>query len=108
MSLDIWLTEAAGQMTVCNINVTHNLVPMAKACGLYAPMWEPHASGWTKAGQLVPALNRGLAALGRDPERFRGLNPANGWGTSDELGLAAQLLIGACRAHPDADVGVSV
>lgn len=103
MSLDVRLT-ATRPVTVYTRNITHNLGAMAAEAGIYMPMWRPDEMGITKAGELIGPLSRGLTLLRSDPERFRTLNPVNGWGSYEELVEAVAEYLAACCADPDADV----
>lgn len=106
MSLDITLT-AIRPTSVFEQNITHNLVEMAEAAGLYAVMWRPDENGVEIAAQALPILEAGLAALKADPERFKALNPSNGWGTYGGFVKAVEAYIEACHENPDATIEVS-
>jgi hypothetical protein len=88
-------------------NITHNLGTMASQAGLYEAMWRPDEQGWTHARDLITPLRDGLAALQSDPERFKGFNPANGWGDYDGLLDFAASYLAACMKWPDAEVRTS-
>jgi hypothetical protein len=106
MSLDVYLS-AVRPTEVYWRNITHNLVPMADKAGIYKHLWRPDEIGITKAGQLVEPLADGLAKLSNDPERFKKLNPENGWGSYEGLVAFVTEYLAACVANPDADVRVS-
>lgn len=123
MSLDVYLVGEAEtvECTCCNCdnrhtysrkreyysaNITHNLAHMAEAAGLYAAMWRPDEQGWKKAAQIIEPLAAGIAKLESDPERFRKMNPANGWGSYEGLLKAARDYLVACREFPDADIKI--
>lgn len=117
LTLDEW-TERFGdrQPVLCWIaptekvysaNITHNLGKMADAAGLYEALWRPDECGVETASQLVGPLERGLAALEADPDRFRALNPANGWGSYEGLVRFVHAYLEACREHLQARVTVS-
>jgi hypothetical protein len=80
---------------------------MATAAGIYEACWRPDEVGITKAGQLVPLLRAGLERLRADPQRFKQLNPSNGWGSYDGFVLWVQKYLQACEDNPEADVEVS-
>ena len=88
-------------------NITHNLGKMASEAGLYEALWRPEEKGWVKAKQLVDPIAAGLAELVSDPDRYKKLNPENGWGSYDGLVEFAQDYLGACIKYPEADVRVS-
>lgn len=85
-------------------NITHNLGAMAKAAELYTVLWHPESCGIRTASQLVEHLRPGLEILLASPEKFRTLNPPNGWGTYEALvGFVSNYITG-CEAYPDAFV----
>lgn len=88
-------------------NITHNLGKMADAAGIYKPLWRPDEIGITKAAQLIAPLARGLAILIESPDRFRHLNPTNGWGSYDGLVRFVSGYLAACAENPQAEVTVS-
>ena len=88
-------------------NITHNLNTMADAAGLYQALWRPEDINITTAAQLIAPLQRGLAELETNPDRYRALNPANGWGNYAGLVRFVRAYLMACQAHPDATVRAS-
>jgi hypothetical protein len=88
-------------------NITHNLVPMAIAAGIYKELWRPAEIGVYKAKQLIEPLNNGLKLLKSDPERFQRMNPSNGWGDYKGLVRFVENYLDACREDPEAHVSVS-
>lgn len=88
-------------------NITHNLGAMAEAAGIYRHLWRPDEIEIFQAAQLVAPLSAGLAALTEDPDRFRALNPSNGWGTYEGLVTFVADYLAACCANPQATVKVS-
>lgn len=105
MSLYVCLTAVRPQI-VYDSNITHNLVPMAVAAGIYRHLWRPKELGITKAESLIEPLTEGLARLRADPDKFRAYNAANGWGLYPHLVSFVGGYLAACRENPDADVGV--
>lgn len=88
-------------------NITHNLGAMAREAGVYLACWRPEEMGATKGKHLIEPLRAGLSALRANPERFRAMNPENGWGDYDGLVAFVADYLAACEAYPDADVSVS-
>lgn len=88
-------------------NITHNLVRMAGAAGIYDALWRPDEHELTTAHQLVPLLTAGLVALEADEERFSEMNPDNGWGDYHGLVRFTRNYLHACKENPDAKVVVS-
>lgn len=103
MSLDVYL-EKLVRRPVFEGNITHNLGGMADAAGIYKALWRPEEIGVVHAWQLVDLLTDGLALLRSDPERFRAMEPDNGWGTYEGLCEFVEQYLAACKEHPDADV----
>ena len=106
MSLDVRLT-AARKTTIYEANITHNLGKMADAAGIYYHLWRPEEIGISRAGDLIEPLKNGLELLRSDPERFKGFDAPNGWGTYKHfVPFVAEYLL-SCEANPDADISVS-
>jgi len=106
MSLDVYLS-APRVVQVFDANITHNLNKMADAAGIYDVVWQPAEHGIANAGQLVEPLKGGIERLEADPERFKALNPPNGWGSYDGLVRWLKEYLAACEANPDATVRAS-
>lgn len=91
---------------VYHANITHNMVDMAKAAGLYEPLWRAVENGYVRAGELVDPIAEGIAKLMEDPEEMSKLNPANGWGSFDALLEFARSTMAACQVYSDAEIRV--
>lgn len=59
------------------------------------------------ARDLIEPLTRGLTLLKSDPERFKRLNPENGWGSYAGFVPWVERYLHACERWPDAEVRVS-
>ena len=92
---------------VYHANVTHNLGQMAREAGIYECLWRPDEIGVTKATQLIDTLRDGLKRLQDDQERFKSMNPVNGWGTYEGLVAFVGKYVAACVEWPHAEVRVS-
>jgi len=106
MSLDIFLEETQ-IVEVYWRNITHNLGVMAMECGLYDPLWRPYEIGYKKASDLIGPIIQGLSELESYPDKYKKLNPENGWGDYDGLVEFAREYLKACQEHPNADVWAS-
>jgi hypothetical protein len=106
MSLDVTLT-AVRPTKVFTWNITHNLNVMAMAADLYMPIWRPEELDITLAEELIKPLTEGLKRLESTPGYFRTFNPANGWGTYENLVEFVQRYLKACKEDPDAIIEVS-
>ena len=105
MSLDVSL-QAVRITEVYTANITHNLTRMAKEAGIYEALWRPEEIGVTKASELIVLLRKGLKKLRADPERFKALNPENGWGSYSGFVPWVEKYLAACEENPDAKVEV--
>jgi hypothetical protein len=92
---------------VYEANITHNLVRMADAAGVYEALWQPEEIGVKRAAQLIDPLRDGLATLNADPDHFKQFNPENGWGDYDGLVRFVAGYLTACERWPQAEVRVS-
>lgn len=95
-----------GTEDVYHRNITHNLIGMADAAGLYGWLWRPDDHGVTTAGQLLEPLRAGLACLAVKRAALEILNPVNGWGTYDNLVAFTTDYLAACERWPQASVRV--
>lgn len=99
--------RVGGDKTVYTGNITGNLIPMANAASIYNHLWRPEEVPALQASDLIGPLTDGLVALRTDPEKFKKLNPENGWGDYEGLVEFVQEYLGACMANPDAVIRVS-
>lgn len=80
-----------------SVNLTYNLSPMLRAAGF--PGWkELVGASCVEAGGMLRKVAQVLAA---DPERFKAMNPANGWGTYEQAIDIMNALATMCDNHPD-------
>jgi hypothetical protein len=98
--------DDADKTEVYSGNITHNLNKMAAEAGIYDFLWHPDEIGITKAVQLIEPLTAGLALLRGEPDRFRKLNPENGWGNYEGLVVFVDRYLAACQQYPTAAVSV--
>lgn len=57
-----------------------------------------------RAGNYVEKLDKIITALKSTPDKYRAMNPSNGWGSYEELIPHLEKLLGALREWPDATV----
>lgn len=106
MSLDIELLDNYCEHcqrgdVVFSANITHNLGEMAEAAGIYRAMWRPEEIGAKWARDVTQILLDGLELLRESPNRFRKMNPSNGWGSYEGLVRFTEGYLAACLEHPD-------
>ena len=102
----IMITPEHETNTVYHGNITHNLGKMANKAGIYQALWRPEEVAITKGGELIELLATGLQKLRSDPDRFKAMNPPNGWGSYESLlEFVGEYLI-ACMAYPNATIRV--
>lgn len=104
MSLDVYLVR---EETVFDYNITHNLNKMAEAAGLYKVLWRPEEIGVTYSAEALPILKEGLKKLVDEPEKFKAMNPENGWGSYEGLLKFVVNYIEACEVSPELRIRVS-
>lgn len=107
MSYDIYLEVDTGAERLTPVveigNYTSNVSAMwtkALGCGLY----ELDGIG---AAEALPKLEIGVAAMVTDPDGYREMNPANGWGRYDGALEYLERLRDACAEHPKTRIRVS-
>ena len=101
MSLDFSLMRVQ-ETDVFSSNITHNLGKMAEEAGIYMALWRPEEIPATKAEELIPILEKGLADLKARPEHYEKFNAENGWGLYKHFVPFVEEVLGACREYPDA------
>jgi hypothetical protein len=87
-----------------SLKATHNLVPMAKEAGLYNFLWHPEEIGISLASQLIDPLEEGIIRLKATPEKFKKLNPPNGWGSYEGFVKFCESVLRVCRNYPDSTI----
>lgn len=102
MSLDVYLSEK--RQRVFGANITHNLGPMAAACGVYFACWRPEEINCKKAKHIIPMLESGVKLLKQFPEFYKRFNPDNGWGSYDGFVPWLEEYLLACTQHPEATI----
>lgn len=116
MSLDVDLLVTKPS-SVFSYNITHNLGAMASAVvldphmdiplTLYHVLWRPEEYDLTLAHEIADYLNVGLGILMADPEKYKALNPPNGWGDYNGLCQFVREYRDACWDNPFAELSVS-
>lgn len=99
--------ECDHKVCVYGRNITHNLNIMASKAGIYRYLWRPEELGIKIAGELIEPLEKGLALLKSDPERFKQFDAPNGWGRYEDLVEFVEEYLDACKKYHDATVEVS-
>ena len=112
MSLDVYLydnycTRCERGDEVYRAAITHNLIPMAVAAGIYDAVWRPDGINIKSAEQLIEPLKTTLAIMEVDQERFEVYNSPNGWGTYKNFVSWLKRYLAACEDNPGAHVVVS-
>lgn len=105
MSLDVYL-EVVRPVKIYNGNITHNLINMADAAGIYECLWRPEEVGITKAEQLIEPLKTGLAKLKADPDHYKTFDSPSGWGRYEDFVRFVEEYLDACGENPEAEVSV--
>lgn len=119
MGLDIYLVKPDGEEIDTEVQLTHNLRDMAVEADVYKALWRPylltkhpdfkdHIEEYQYEEQTVvtaldvlPYLTQGLLTLLSDAERFRKLNPPNGWGSYENLVNELCKYIAICNQYPN-------
>jgi hypothetical protein len=105
MSLDVYLTNDGVELY--SRNITHNLGRMAQEAGIYKCLWRPEEIDITHANQMIYLLEKGVALLATEKDRFEKFNSPNGWGMWEHFVPFCMDYLQACRNHPEAQVEVS-
>ena len=103
-SLDAYLwvvPPKPAKENVWSMNVTHNNAKICSAVDpqLYKLLWN---SPPTPVSRLMPTLKAAIAKMEGNMEKYRKLDPPNGWGGADDLLLFLKGLHFACTKNPTA------
>jgi hypothetical protein len=105
MSLSIWLTPQEGTDDLEYwANITHNVAPMWRAAGVYKSLYRSEGK---RAGELVETLEKGIEDMTANPDKYKALNPANGWGNYEGALDFLREFAKACKDNPLGIVGLS-
>ena len=115
MSLDLYLQVSVDVgktephvVTLWQANYTHNCNTMAEAAGIYQHVWRPEELLEVKtASDLVEPLRAGIQRMEAEPQKFKALNPANGWGSYDTFLPWLKEYLAACMEYPKAKIYAS-
>lgn len=103
MSLDFYLDK----VMLTNIywrNITHNLGKMWREAGIYDDLYN---SDGKKAGDIVESLKLGYKKMLNNPDKYKALEPDNGWGNYQNALDFLDSVIKHCEEHPDATIRIS-
>jgi len=124
MSLDIYLSDKELKKCECECshcgnkhhyettdllfhrNITHNLGQMAAECGVYPYIWRHDENGVKKASDLIEPVEKAIAELHSNPEKYKKLEPKNKWGTYTTFFNFLNELYLVCNQYPEAIVEV--
>ena len=83
-------------------NITYNITPMfVKSMGKNLSDFNDK-----KCREMIPILRIGVIELANNPEKYRKLNPVNGWGNYDgALNYLRKLLV-SCEENPNCTIKV--
>lgn len=108
MSLDISLMNklegCEEYVEVWSANITHNVARMARAAGLYDVMWD---SNDKKSRDIKPLLILGIKELKDNPEKYKAMNPSNGWGSYEHLLFCAENFLSQIKKYPASEISSS-
>lgn len=88
------------------VNYTHNINPMIREAGI--PNW-PYEFldnvGFAK--NMIEPLTLTLDNFSKDPEKYRAMNPKNGWGDFDSLQITLTAILKLCKENKYSSVNYS-
>lgn len=103
MSLDIWLRCPHCNLTVGDLNYTHNVREMWIKAGCYDALYN---SDGKKASETLPILHQAILHMSNNGPEYIQLNPANGWGSYEGALKFLKEWREICEQHPDMLIGV--
>ncbi len=105
MSLDVTL-NAMRNVAVYEGNITHNLIPMAKALGIDKYLWRPEERNISIAKELIYPLSDALVYMIKNRQELLKYEPENGFGTYEGLKDFISEYLEACVTNPDAIIEI--
>jgi hypothetical protein len=84
-----------------NWNYTTNCAPMWRLAGADLAGFDGK-----QAAECAAVLREAIASMRREPDRYKALDPPNGWGSFDELLPHLEELLKRLEKHPNAYVRV--
>jgi len=108
MSLDLSIVCNCCDFHIFTTNITHNLVPMAKACGLYDCMWNADDLDKRSITDLIAELSVGIDELSKNRTKYELMTPSNNWGSYDGLLRAALNFHSELVMRSDKDITITV
>lgn len=104
MSWDLYVTCSHCGRGGGGFNYTHNTNPMMSAAGC-----DPGAFDGLRAFEAMPKLRALLAELEAHPDKYRAMDPENGWGSYDSLlPVLREIETAVAEAPSDSLVSVSM
>ena len=99
MSYDVSIYVETGESedaSVCvfDRNQTSNVARMWRAAGVDLSEWKDRP-----VGEVVEPLSEAVAAMKADPDKYRAMNPPNGWGSYETCLAFLESILTACRVH---------
>ena len=92
---------------VFSTNYTSNCSRMWDEAGCPLHEWAYDKANGRTAETLIEPLRLAIKTMEDDPERFRAMNPENGWGDYEGALEWLRKILAACRTYPKASVYVS-
>lgn len=90
------------EIELFSASITHNLNKMAIEAGIYEYLWRPEEIGIKYASDIIETVEKGLALMKADPERFEKFNASNGWGLYKHFVPWIEKYLEACKENPKA------
>lgn len=113
MSLDLYVVAKVDlggpkphTFNVWDGNLTYNLGPMLDLAGPHWGRISRESEGW-KAVLLLDDVRTLISELRTEPEKYRALNPSNGWGTYEKALKFLDGLLRAIESAPNAEIQLS-
>jgi hypothetical protein len=88
-------------------NITHNLNRMAKFLGVYEVLWRPDEIGIFYANEVINPLREAIHKMKLTPDEYKKYNPANGWGSYEQLLELMEKYLEVCYIFPQSKIEIS-
>jgi hypothetical protein len=86
--------------------MTHNLICLAEALGVYRQLWRPEEVAIKTAKDLIPTLENAITELDENFDKYQKYNPENGYGSVSNFLKFCKDYLAACKNYPETVIEV--
>jgi hypothetical protein len=92
---------------VSKLNITHNLISMAEALGIYRKVWRPEENNIIYCKDMISHIQKAILLLKSDPEYYIKYNAPNQCGDITDMIIFLQEYYVICKKYPNCKIEAS-